>query len=274
MAARVDWHEPPGGASDPRPSAYVRVGDLEVDGRLQRPVTESRVQHIAENWDWAKAEAISVALRAGRLRVTEGQNRTLSLQRRNPDARVLVVLVAEDVSNAQEAAIASGITRGRKPHTPLQLWRLDAERGDEVVGTAERVLAELGLRTGDKTSGHTVSAVTRLRRIMQLRTTPAESGLLLSNVLTVARTIPDAPGQEGRHFDGVLLAALAAIMGGYEDVLDVERLGGKLVTRTSSAWLAMRARSEPGRPSWRGVYDAMVEAYNHSKKTGRLGRRS
>lgn len=52
----------------------VPIDMLEVDHAYQRPATE-KVRAIADHWDYAKAGALNVSLRDGRLYVMDGQHR-------------------------------------------------------------------------------------------------------------------------------------------------------------------------------------------------------
>lgn len=274
---RVTWYPGPGSpyagedapypGSDPRPIGYARVGDLIVDQTVQRGVPAERITQISNNWDWNRAEVLSVRLRPnGDLVVVEGQNRALSLQKKNPDTRVWVVLVNLK-DTAGEAATALDVTRGRKAHSPLAQWNLRVRRGDEREIMAEEVIARLGLRLSSAKSPSSIMAIGTVTAIINAnRCEPDEGARLLEDVLLLARD--SFADDDVARFDGVMLRALKEILVRNHNV-DLNRLRMVLRQRTADRWLA-HGNSDRYESVTANVGNVIMDHYNYNKRKDKL----
>jgi hypothetical protein len=268
----IEWIPGPGGRSDPRSVGKVRVGDIVVDQRVQRTIDALKVDWLSENWDWALGEVVTVREREdGELVAIEGQHRALALKAKDPAIEIWVVRAEGAVGIEDEAAIALGIAKGRRPHSRVHEWRMRVTAGLEHEVEAEKVLNSLGLTVTSGHSGNTISAAGTLMRVIhgtQARPRTAQSGaMLLRRTLTAIQTaIPDDPSQPGRRYDSSILMAVAQLIATYPS-LNLGRLEEKLSARTAPQWLAFRHTTSP---AWKGVQGVIQDDYNRSMRAGRL----
>jgi hypothetical protein len=267
-----NWIPGPGGKSDPRSVGQVRVGDLVIDQRVQRPVDPVKVDWLTENWDWSLGDGITLRERPdGSLVVIEGQHRVLGLQGIDPDIEVWVFRTDSANGIDDEAAIALGIAKGRRPHTRVHEWRMRVIAGLEHEIEAEKVLNSLGLNVSTGRSANTVSSAGTLMRIVHgtlaRPRTPQAGAQLLRRTLTAIQTaIPDDPAQPGRRYDSAILLAVADLIATHPH-LNLSRLEEKLAARNAPQWLTFRHTTSP---AWKGVQSVIKSDYNRSMRTGRL----
>ena len=272
MAEKVEWHKGPGGRSDPRSVGLVRVGDLEIDQRVQRTVDPAKVDRLDAEWDWALAEVFTVTRRPdGAIVVTEGQHRQMGLEQRDPEAKIWVVLVDEVEGTAEEAATALGIAKGRRPHNPIQQWRMRVTAGAPHETEAEKVLSALGLTVTEGRSSRGVAAAGTMMRLIHgtpsKPLSPAAGAELLRKTLSViGESIPEDSNQSAHRFDGVIIQAVGNLIASHPD-LSLARLADRLSERTAAQWLAFRRSATP---SWRGVQQIIMTDYNRNLRSGRL----
>jgi len=233
-------------------------------------VDQRKINHLADNWDWALAEVPTVTERPdGTLVVEEGQHRSLGLLDRNPDALIWVIKVAStDIGD--EAATALGIAKGRRPHSKVQEWRMRVTAGLPHEVAATKVLTDLGLNVTEARGIRTVSAAGTMMKIIHGTassplTPDAGAEMLRKTLSVILRSIPDDQAT-GRRFDATLLTAVGSLLTDHPD-LDLNRLANKLAERTATQWLAFRASTTP---AWKGVQDMIVADYNKQLRSGRL----
>lgn len=265
-----EWVKGPGGRDDPRSMALIRAGDITVDQRVQRAVAQQKIDRLATEWDWDLAEVLTLSRRPdGTLVATEGQHRLLALHQRDPDIHIWCILPDDVEGTAEEAAVALGITRGRRPHNKLQQWKMELAAGDPHVVLAEKVLDELGLSVTDSKSKNSVQAAGLLMRIVHGTAahplSPQNGSQQLRIIMQVIAGIPDA-SLTGRRYSGAILQAVAEVVSRWPE-LNIVRLHEKLSARTADQWIAFGRTSMP---QWRGIQDMIVTDYNHSLRDKRL----
>jgi len=268
----TDWIKGPGGASDPRSIGLVRVGDIVVDQRVQRSIDPSKVDRIATRWDWALAEVLTLVQRSdGKLVATEGQHRKLGLEQRDPDSEIWAVLLPDVDGLGDEAAVALGIAKGRRPHNRVQEWRMRVLAGDAHEVEAERVIESLGLIITDAQSARGIKAAGTVMRLIhgtQAKPLSPQAGaeLLRKTLDSITYAIPEESNMAGRRFDAAILRAIGDLVATYPQ-LNMQRLKEKLSQKTAAQWLAYKASTSP---SWRGIRDMVLYDYNRAMKSGKL----
>jgi hypothetical protein len=251
----------------------VRAGDLVVDERAQRTTRPERVAELEERWDWGLAEGITLAQRDdGTLVVTEGQNRVLALQHKNPDIEVWCLLDESVKGLADEATVGLSIAKGRKPHSQTQQWRMRVTAGQPHELAATRILDSLGLRIADGRGAVQISGAGTVMKLIHGTPShplsPADGAQLLSKTLSLIQAaIPEDSRNVGRRWDSAIIKAVAHIISVYPEV-DTMRLAQKLAERTANQWLAF---GQSTTPAWRGVSTVMVGDYNRALRGRRLG---
>jgi len=261
------YDPPEGKKGDPRTMLYVPVGDLEIDPVVQRAL-QRRSPVWKQPWDWNKAEIPTVALRDDQLVVVEGQNRVMKLREDDPESWIWVVL-ALSAGREAEAATALGISKGRKPHGPLDRWRLAAEAGERHEVLAEEVLKEYGITLVDGTSRTGINAVTSLSVVIHSRNkTPEQGATLLDQLLNVI-TVTSGPDADKR-LEGSMIRGIASIFETNPDrKIDLRRLSQRMALRTPDKWIALgkdaaSVHNEPN--AWVFIARELTRAYNKGMK--------
>jgi len=274
---RAEWMPGPGTnvegtalypGSDPRLVGYVRVGDLVVDQTVQRGVPAARIERLANNWDWDRAEVPTVRMRPDNsLVVLEGQNRVLALQHRDPDIRIWVIVSDAVAEVTGEAGVALGITIGRRSHSSLERWNLRVRGGSVRENLAENVFTALGVRlVGGYKSANTIVAISTLESIIGTGT-PEEGADLLRDVLSVLKE--SFTDEDVYRFDALLMRALREIIKRNPGIVDFARLKTILRGKDANGWLRFADSGVYPSPS-RNVAEAVMNHYNRAKKQNLL----
>lgn len=174
---------------DPRTTKAVEVDKL-VISPAQRNVDMKRVKRYIRDWDWNKAEAISVVPNGdGTYTVVEGQHRVRALQITDPKATILCVIL-DKMPEADQAGTALGIAVGRRPTSAVEKFKLALTSGNPYHVAAQAVLEDHGVDiSGTAHSPRTTSAAGAIVKIAQGPTrkvlTPAQGADLLDDTLNV-----------------------------------------------------------------------------------------
>lgn len=267
---KYDQYSPPkeGVHDDPRVMLYVSVDDLQIDPVVQRAL-QRRSPVWKHEWDWNRAEVPTVAIREdGTLVVVEGQNRVMKRREEAPGSRMWVV-VALSAGREDEAAAALGISKGRKPHGPLDRWRLAAEAGNRHEVLAEEVLKEYGITLSERPTRTAISAVTALSVVIHSRDkTPEQGAALLDQVLKVI-TMTYGPDDDKR-FEGSMIRGIASVFESNPDQrIDLRRLSQRMGKRTPEGWIALgkdaaSVHNEPN--AWIYIAREITRAYNENMR--------
>lgn len=257
---------------DPRKMLHVRVSKLVIDPEPQRAMNNDIAERIGNEWDWNRAEAITVvSIGDGNFRVIEGQHRTRALQRIDPTASMWCVVLPDDQRGiTYEAKLGREIATGRKPYTPLAKWVSCVASGESHELAAAKVLAEHGLRVGQSQSSHTIAAVGAMAKIIHgPKNTPVTGATLLNRTLTIILgTWPDHdPSSSTTRFDGRLIEAIGLIVTRNPDV-DTKRMISKLSTKRAMRWIEDVLNGTTGKSVRDLVAGSMLMSYNTGLRTG------
>lgn len=261
----VESLDSPNPGPDPRMFKYVPVRLLVIDPRIERTITTASVDRIYREWDWNKAEALTVApLPEGFYSVDEGQHRTLAARRFGPDFELPCMIVFHDEAT-EEPELAYGISTSRRPHSSYDKLKLRYHSHEPYALTIIQTLRDHGLQAGAHRSGRTIAAVAALDQIVRYdHRTPDEGGELLSDVLQciLASHPSDDPERPGSRFDRHFLNGIAQVLRRNEHC-NLDRLTTVLKGRQPSAWIIGR---DVERQPWEGFGIALVQAYNRKIK--------
>lgn len=237
--------------SDPRMAEYLPVSVLRIDSQTQRAVDETRVNRMAQEWDWNKAEAITVVANGdGTYFVVEGQNRVEALRILDPNALVLCAVIPIS-NNEEKAATALGIAKGRRAMSAVDQYALRINAGDPTAVEIAWLLHDKNLRIAKHDAPRTTKAAAAMFQIVESgrgRTTIEDGVALLGRVLDVVLAAWPTDPHAGRddRFPSLILVAVAEILAlGYSDRDVVKSLKAK--RRGPEYWLGLtggRSRRE------------------------------
>jgi hypothetical protein len=264
---------------DPREFRWILASRLHVDQRHQRECNPEKVAKIANEFDWLRFEALTVARGEAPKRggaqeyvVVEGQHRALALQQVNLRAEApCMVLPGKDVEQQQQSQIAYDIQFGRKGHSAYEQWRLRYNAGHphEIMATA--VMDDLGVRVGKGPSAMTIGAVATVRRIVHGGNFSPEDGaeLLRRTLTTIIAAFPTYDHQSNvSRWDRSILLAIAQTWLRWPD-LEGPRLARSLQVRPASQWVNLGKGSEMPTPD-AAILAQLVNEYNRNRRRGRL----
>lgn len=128
--------------------AWVEIDRLTVDRAYQRAITGAAsrriVKNIAEGFDWALFQVVTVARDGDGFKVIDGQHRVEAAKLRGV-ARV-PALVVEGADTAQAARLFVACNRNRVPVEPLTLHRALRAAGDGWALQIDAVARAAGVR--------------------------------------------------------------------------------------------------------------------------------
>lgn len=247
----------------------VPVGNLRIEPRYQRPLDAARVRAMASALDDTQLGVIEVHERAdGSLLVLDGQHRARAvLEARGRDGLVLAHVV-RGLSVAEEARRFLLLNKERVALSGYALWRARMAAGDDTVLSVERIVSELGLKTGQTDSEGTVRAVGALESIVK-----AHGVDVLRETLQVTS---EAYGRSVDAFGSDLLRGVALVLDVYGDKgslaagLDVDLLAKKIAAVMP---VQVVARAQALRDVKRGsvprlVAEVIVGLYNKGRREG------
>lgn len=190
-----------GAAVDSLPGSFIDalcVGEMFVDETYQRPVQLARARAMAVDWDRRLAGVIVVSDRgaaaAPRYAVIDGQHRVAGARLRDPSS-LLVAIVHEGLSVADEARLFDRLNRERRRPSTWDHWRARKSSGDPAVLAIEEVVTGLGLRIDPATCEGNVRCTATLEKLAALGGTElvASTLKLISDVWDLRVDAYDAP---------------------------------------------------------------------------------
>jgi hypothetical protein len=255
----------PDGKGDPREFRYIAVRFLGVDDRKQREVDPDRVLRIANEWDWARVEALTVAPTStiNRFVVVEGSHRSsAALIYGGPDIR-LPCMVLPPTEDARQSQIALDIVKTRKPHTAYEQWRLRLHAGHPHERAAEVILSALNVRVGKAPSARTIGAVATVSRIVHGGAHSPDYGAeLLGDTLEIVMGAYPTHDPESTisRWDRFLLLAVSDLVERWPDI-DRVRLVKSIQIRPAIQWVNM-GRGAAGMAPDIQIRDSILDIYN------------
>jgi hypothetical protein len=143
----------------PRPElAWIRIDQIVVDHRYQRPLHAGRAKHIARTFRWSKFQPLTVVPLAvdaarkdwtARFAAADGQHR-LEGARLAGLPEVPCYIVAELAEMPAQAKAFVEINKGRAPVTNIDIYRAATAGGEPWAADLTRVLEATGVRVAEK----------------------------------------------------------------------------------------------------------------------------
>ena len=264
-----------GVSRDTRAQAWVRLGDLFLDGATQRGLREEKWRPIADSPDWNKFETPTTTLRRDpdgvyRLYVDEGQHRTYAFQQVFPPDTLILVNITAGLTRSGEADLAREIDRSRTKMDPYDKWHLDIQRGElfEILG--QRVLVEHKLRLGRWPASRTIGCTGTIANIVHKSRNPEKGADLLDSVLWVIETaFPDRGVNDEllARWDSVMLSAVAKLIVENPQI-KLSRLAEKLKKLEAVEWVTTSKKQAYSRAT--NVAVGVAIRYNSNLRMDRL----
>jgi hypothetical protein len=244
---------------------------LIIDGEVQRTLNDDRVRRIANEFDWAKFEALTVvSCGGGDFVIVEGQHRGAAAKMLDESLKVWCLVLPEGYRGASlEADLGLGISRGRRGHTAFEQWNARFVRGDAHEVEAAKVLQHYHLRLGRTPSSRTIAAVDKVAHIIHDNRRQPETGaeLLAKTLAVITSAWAEVDVNSNVHrFDGRLLEALSELIARNPQI-NLTRLVERLNQKSAQRWLSdeLMARTRPAKEA---IANGIARAYNYRLKKG------
>lgn len=122
---------------DPQKLSTVYTGNLISGMPYQRPVKDSKVNHLVKNWDERLADPVTVSLRDGKLYLVDGQNRVAARRRMNGGKDLMVTCrMHYGLTYEQEAELCWKLDQAKSRLTLAQNINILRESGTDAEVTA------------------------------------------------------------------------------------------------------------------------------------------
>lgn len=196
---------------------WIVVGDLTVDPRYQRPLSENRVKKMIREFD---PDLIGVLLCSRRdddtIVVLDGQQRRETVARMWGVKQKVPCLVYHGLSVEQEAQIFVGFNEERTKPRAIEQFRAKVVAGDEACVAIDRLLRERGLRATTGNQAKTVQSIKTAEKVYRNAGPDVFAETL--DVLLAAGMGDDEP------IPGEFIEAVALLLSRHGHVLDNARL--------------------------------------------------
>lgn len=149
-----------------KPGEFMMIdkNQLEVDHSYQRDkISQRKVLELASAWSWIACGALSVAMRAGKVYVMEGQYRLLAARKR-ADIKQMPCIVFETQDNQEEAIGFLRANTNRKPISSLDRFKAQVVTDDKAAVMVERLVRSAGRNPGDSGAMDSIRCMTTMMR--------------------------------------------------------------------------------------------------------------
>jgi hypothetical protein len=247
----------------------LKLDQLIVDARFQRPIQQSRVERYVKQFDGKLVGLLTVSVRPnGKYVLLDGQHRWMVLVERGYTEALCEVLTG--LSFEQEAAIFHGRNIGRVRIKPGDYFRARLAANDPVAKAINETVTKVGyyielqpqVHGRTEKSPRSIVSIEAVERIFN-------TGLLTQTLGTVKASWPDQPSF---FMKSDLLLGVAAFLRLYPERRD-ERLEAMLAKFSPHVILANanRGAATGGRGTiWQHVTEDLRAIYNRHAQAGRL----
>ena len=234
----------------------IPIRNLVSSQEYQRPLSESHIRKMVEEFDVYQLNPVKVSRRDGINYLIDGQHSceavaAVSGSRDTP----IWCMVFSDLTYKGEAHTFADQQRNTKSLVPYEIFHAHIEAGDEKQKMIETIVRSYGLEVSGSKQPNTICAVTTLERIYE------KFG---QSVLD--RTLKLAVGTwegENNSLSGSMLMGIARIIVAYGDSLK-EEVFKEHLGRVSVKSIIRTAKER--RPGALGFAEAMLLAYNNKNK--------
>jgi hypothetical protein len=214
----------------------VKIDQLVVDGRYQRPVQEQRVERIIRDFDPKLLGTLELSARKnGTFAVIDGQHRYEAVKKLG--RKTIPALVHGGLTVKQEADLFARTNMGRKPLTPIQRFRAQVFSGDPDAVALSNLITANGFKVD---FAETSQALGVIRGIVTLENALKQHGQEHVNLLL--DVVRDLWFGESAATDNNLLRGMSHFLVAYGDRFDEthrERL-----RRTPALTIVRRAKEK------------------------------
>ncbi len=203
----------------------LKVGDLEVDPRVQRVFNPAKAQTIFNNWNPAGLGVISVSRRNPvTMVIIDGQHRVDAARRITDNAGEVPCHVYDGLTLEQEAELFLLLNNTTKPRL-IDKHKVQVTAGEEMAVEIDRLTREYGFKVDPQAGPANITAIGSLQRIWKLsKQVEADPNLITMTLLVVNR----AWGVQENAARGVVLEGIAALFAEYGARVDTDILIRKL----------------------------------------------
>lgn len=244
----------------------VRLSELKVDPRVNRPLDQAWVDALVSTWTPAALGVPIVSKNGdGRYVILDGQHRVEALREMHADDARVKVLVYEDLSLGEEAQLFVDFNHTRGVKAFVKFERL-VTAGDTDACFILSILNEQGLHLSRGIESNAVNCVVTLQALLHYDRT----GLLLKRVLTVPI---GAWGSDSHGFSGDVLAGIARLFRRFPAASTkrlIQKLAGLPGGPTGALAKGRGLREVMGGRLSAAVAEHLRLLYNLGLRTGRL----
>jgi len=250
----------------------LKLDQLIVDARFQRPIQQSRVERYTKQFDPKLVGLLTVSHRPnGKYVILDGQHRWMVLVERSYTEALCEVL--EDLTFEQEAAIFHGRNLSRARLKPGDYFRARLAAKDPVAMSINEIVNKAGYRIelNPQVQWHSSSGYSDPKAIVSIAAVERiyGSGMLPATLSTIKAAWPSQPSF---FMKTELLLGIAAFVRLYPETHE-DRLVNMLSKFSPHVILANANRGAAlgGRGSiWQHVAEDIRAIYNRHAQAGRL----
>ncbi len=244
--------------------AFLPVGQLRIDPRYQRNISDPRIRRMSSNFDVNKADTLTVSARPDGFYVLDGQHRLIAARKASISG--LWCLIHTDLSSTDEAALFVSLNTERTRPGADDIFKARLTY-DPIAQDIERVVTEAGWVI--KMKSHDI------RRPRQtVGVVPLERWYLFGGpkfLATVLRISSEAWPDDIDNGRSQVLDAIGAFLALYEKepLFKLDRLIAKLAEQSVTGFRQMLMAHKTGFSvsTQRGVgIDVILMIYNRSAR--------
>lgn len=246
---------------------YLRVTDLIVDSRYQRPLNQRRVRAIAAEFDPDAIGMLYVSIRSDNTKVVlDGQHRKASLIAMGWGDQMVPCFAYRNLTLEDEARIFRIMNENRARPTSIDLFRTKIAEKDPQALDLQAILGANGLRIGYASDAGWFRAISAAQKVYS--TSGRDSFRKVIEV--IHGSWPSYADPWACSSDMVL--GLGLLLAEYESSVDLARLVSKLSSETPSNLIgkAKSLRANLGGSVPTNVAITLIVVYNKGVRTRRL----
>ena len=234
----------------------IPIRNLVSSQEYQRPLSESHIRKILDEFDVYQVNPVKVSRRDGINFVFDGQH-TIEIVAAASGSRDTPVwcMIYDDLKYKEEAHIFADQQKHVKTLLPFETFSAHIEAGDDKQIIIDTAVKSYGLRISGKRLPNSICAISTLERIYD------KYGINILDI--VLRLAVGAWEGESNSLSGSILMGIALIITSYGDELK-EDMFVDHVGKVSVKSIVRTAKER--RPGALGYAEAMMLAYNNKNK--------
>lgn len=246
---------------------YIRVNDLIVDSRYQRPLNQRRVRTIATEFDPDAVGMLYVSIRSDNTKVIlDGQHRKASLVAMGWGDQLVPCFAYRNLTLEDEARIFRIMNESRARPTSIDLFRTKIAERDPKALDIQAILGANGLRIGYSTDPGWFRAVSGAQKVYDT----AGRDTFRKVIETIHGSWPSYSDPWACSSD--MMLGLGLMYAEYESGIDMARLVTRLSVETPANLIgkAKSLRASLGGSVPTNVAITLIALYNKGMRSKRL----